>query len=134
MANLIKNGDFSQQGKEWTATNPDDVRYVDGHCIIATTAAITQDVPIGAGAGGQFMLSARMKTLPESSAKIEVWPLPKGNPVGFQLLGGEDWIVLSQKFEVPTSATMFRVTLEAENGHYGTFGAYFGDVTLSKLF
>ncbi|MEO8643350.1 hypothetical protein [Pseudomonas sp.] len=133
MANLIKNGDFSQQGNEWTETNPDNVSYVNGHCTMATPAAITQDVPIGDGAGGQFMLSARMKTLSDSSAKIEVWPLPKGNPVGFQLLGGEDWIVLSQKFEVPPSATMFRVTLEAENGKYGYFGAFFGDVTISKL-
>ena len=81
MANLIKNGDFSQQGNEWTATNPNNVLYVTGHCIIAAPILTSQEVLTGSGAGGQFMLSARMKTIPGSAARITVQPFPTGEPV-----------------------------------------------------
>ncbi|MGG7647084.1 hypothetical protein SAMN04490185_4484 [Pseudomonas frederiksbergensis] len=133
MANLIKNGDFSQQGNEWTATNSDNVRYVTGHCIIGYPDSISQDVLTGPGAGGQFMLSARMKTLPSSAARIQVQPLPTGEPVYLDLHGNQDWTVLSKKFEVQISTIKFKVTLEANDGDSGTLGSYFGDVTLSKL-
>jgi len=133
MANLIKNGDFSQQGNEWTATNPDNVSYVTGHCIIGAPDSISQDVPTGPGGGGQFMLSARMKTLPGSACRIQIQPLPTGEPVYLTVGGNTDWTVLSKKFEVQISTIKFKVTLEANDGDSDTLGSYFGDVTLSKL-
>lgn len=133
MANLIKNGDFSQQGNEWTATNPENVSYVTGHCIIGAPDSISQDVLTGPGGGGQFMLSARIKTLYGHAARIQVQPLPTGEPVYINVAGDTDWTVLSKKFEVQISTLKFKVTLEANDGEFGTLGSYFGDVTLSKL-
>nr|WP_315448147.1 hypothetical protein [uncultured Pseudomonas sp.] len=133
MANLIKNGDFSQQGAHWTATDPENVRFVTGHCIIAAPDSISQDVPAGAGGGGQFMLFARVKTLSGHGARITVQPLPTGEPVHLDLHGGAEWDVLSAKFEVQISTIAFKVTLEASDGEFGVPGSYFGDVTLSKL-
>ena len=133
MANLIKNGDFSQQGDHWTATNPDNVRFVTGHCIIGFPDSISQNVLTGAGAGGHFMLSARVKTLHGSGARITVQPLPTGEPVYLHAGGNQEWTVLFKKFEVQVSTLNFKVTLEANDGESGTQGTYFGDVTLSKL-
>ncbi|QYY79522.1 MULTISPECIES: hypothetical protein [Pseudomonas] len=133
MANLIKNYDFSQQGEHWTATNPENVLYVTGHCIVAAPDSISQEVLTGSGGGGQFMLSARLKTLPSHAARITVEPLPTGEKVHLDLHGGQEWIVLSKKFDVQISTLKFKVTLEASDGEFGVPGSYFGDVVLSKL-
>ncbi|MCE6976876.1 hypothetical protein EI534_05475 [Pseudomonas frederiksbergensis] len=131
MANLIKNGDFSQQGNEWTATNPENVSYVSGHCIIAAPDSISQEVVTGNG--GQFMLFARMKTGLGSAARVEVQPHPTGKPVYLDIGGGQDWTVLSEKFTAQTGTIKFTVKLVANDGVTGTLGSYFGDVTLSRL-
>lgn len=133
MANLIKNGDFSQKDEHWTATNPENVHYVSGHCIIAVPDSTSQDVLTGSDGGGQFMLSARLKTLPGHAARITVQPLPTGEKVQLDLHGGQDWIVLSKKFDVQISTLKFKVTLEASDGQFDVPGSYFGDVVLSKL-
>lgn len=133
MDSLIKNGDFSQQGAHWTATNPESVRYETGHCIVAAPDSISQEVLTGSGGGGQFMFSANVKTLPGHAARITVQPLPTGEPVHLYLHGGQEWIVLSKKFDVQISTLKFNVTLEANDGERGVPGTYFGNVVLSKL-
>ncbi|TDK54596.1 hypothetical protein [Pseudomonas moraviensis] len=133
MANLIKNGDFSEQGKHWTVSNESDASFVDGHCIVATPHSISQEVLTGEGGGGTFMLSATMKTLGGFAGRITVQPVPTGEPVQLNVAGGQDWIVKSEKFTAQISTLKFIVKLESNDGTFGKFGAYFSDVTLSKL-
>ncbi|MBC3775540.1 hypothetical protein [Pseudomonas sp. SWRI99] len=133
MANLIKNGDFSEQGAHWTVPDPAYVKFVTGHCIVATPHSISQEVLTGEGGGGTFMLSARMKTLGGFAGRITVQPLPTGKPVYLNVAGGQDWVVSSEKFIAQISTLKFMVTLESNDGTFDEFGSYFGDVTLSKL-
>ncbi|SDU41165.1 MULTISPECIES: hypothetical protein [Pseudomonas fluorescens group] len=132
MANLIKNGDFSQQGMHWVS-NPSDVKFVTGHCIVGTPHSISQEVLTGEGGGGTFMLSARMKTLAGFAGRITVQPVPTGEPVYLNVAGGQDWTVKSEKFTTQISTLKFTVKLESNDGTNGEYGSYFGDVTLSKL-
>jgi hypothetical protein len=131
MANLIKNGDFSQQGTDWTASDSELVSYVTGHCIIGVPGSISQEVP--SGSGGDFMLSARIKTLGGAAARIAVKPHPTGETVFIDVSEKQDWRVYSEKFTVQTGTIKFTVTLEANDGEVGYLLSYFGDVTLSRL-
>ncbi|ETF09839.1 MULTISPECIES: hypothetical protein [Pseudomonas] len=133
MANLIKNGDFSAQDAHWTVSNPSDVKFVTGHCIIATPHSISQEVLTGEGGGGTFMLSARMKTLAGFAGRITVQPVPTGEPVYLNVSGGQDWTVKFEEFKTPIATLKFTVKLESNDGTFDEFGAYFADVTLSKL-
>lgn len=133
MANLIKNGDFSEEGLGWTATNPDNVKYVTGHCVIAPPDSISQEVLTGPSGGGRFMISARMKTLDGYGGRITVQPVPTGKPIRLDISGGQDWVVLSEAFDVQVSTLKFTVTVQAVDGRFDNYGCYFGDVTLSKL-
>ncbi|WP_415762651.1 hypothetical protein [Pseudomonas sp. CP4] len=133
MANLIKNGDFSQEGTHWTVSNPSDVKFVAGDCVIATPHSISQEVLTGEGGGGTFMLSARMMTLGGFAGRITVQPVPTGEPVHLNVGGGQEWTVKFEKFTTQISTLKFIVKLESDDGTFGEFGAYFGDVTLSKL-
>jgi hypothetical protein len=133
MANLIKNGDFSQQGAHWSASEADKVHYENGDCVIASPAFISQEVPTPNGDGGTFMLSARMKTNPGAAGRITVQAHPTGEPVSLDVGGGQSWEVLSKKFKANNATIKFVVKLEANDGENGKPGSYFGDVTLSKL-
>lgn len=133
MANLIKNGDFSQQGTHWTATNPANVSYETGDCAIARPGSVSQEVLTAGGQGGSFSLSARMMTRPGSAGRITVQPVPSGNPVFLDVGGGQEWVTKSIKFTAQPATIKFTVTLEANDGATDVQGSYFGDVTLSKL-
>lgn len=133
MANLIKNGDFSQQGTHWTATNPANVSYETGDCVIALPGSVSQEVLTAGGQGGSFMLSARMMTLPGSAGRITVQPVPSGTPVFLDVGGDQEWVVKSLKFTAQEATIKFMVTLEANDGETDKKGSGFGDVTLSKL-
>jgi len=133
MANLIKNGDFSQQGTHWTATNPANVSYETGDCVIARPGSVSQEVLTAGGKGGSFMLSAKMMTLPGSAGRITVQPIPSGTPVVLDVGGGQEWVVKSLKFTAQEATIKFMVTLEANDGETDKKGSSFGDVTLSKL-
>jgi len=134
MANLIKNGDFSLLDRHWTASNPENVAYEHNHCIIARPASLSQEVETGASGGGEFMLSARVKTLPGFATRITLQPLPTGESVVLDASGNQSWIVQSVKFSVQDSTIKFRLTLEANDGEQNVRGVYFSDLTLSKLF
>ncbi|MCL9800478.1 hypothetical protein QZR14_00335 [Pseudomonas sp. rhizo66] len=134
MANLIKNGDFANQGDHWTATNPTNVSYVNGHCIIATPDSISQDVKLGNGGGGLFMVFARMKTLRGYAGRITVQPIPTGDPVYLEVGGQQqEWTLQWQIFTAPLATLAFKVTAESNDGTFDELGSYFGDITLSKL-
>ncbi|QAX85314.1 hypothetical protein C2E19_16275 [Pseudomonas sp. DTU12.3] len=133
MANLIKNGDFSQQGTHWTASNPGNVSYDSGDCVIAQPGSISQEVLTANGQGGSFMVSARMKTILGSAGRVTVQPIPSGTPVFLDVPGAQEWIVKSTIITAPTATIAFKVTLAANDGESGKPGSYFADLTLSKL-
>jgi hypothetical protein len=133
MANLIKNGDFANQGDHWTATTPNNVSYVNGHCIIAPPDSISQDVLLGSEGGGKFMISARMKTLHGYAGRVTVQPLPTGNPVQLDVGGNQGWTIKFQEFDAPLATLKFTVKVECNDGTFNELGSYFGDVTLSRL-
>ncbi|VVN04944.1 hypothetical protein [Pseudomonas fluorescens] len=131
MANLIKNGDFSQEGNEWTASNPDNVFYESGYCLIGLEDYITQDVIIGNG--GMFKLSAKLKTEDGFGSKVSVETVPSGEK--FDLLhagGGEDWFVAEKNFTVQAGTLKLIVKLQADDGVIGGKGAYFDDLELLR--
>jgi len=133
MANLIENGDFANQGDHWTATTPNNVNYVNGHCIIAPPDSISQDVLLGSEGGGKFMISARMKTLPGYAGRVTVQPHPTGNPVELDVSGGQNWTIKFKEFEAPLATLKFTVKAESNDGTFHELGSYFSDLTLSKL-
>lgn len=131
MDNLIKNGDFSQEGNEWTASNSDNVVYEEGYCLIGSWDSISQDVIIGNG--GTFKLSAKLKTEGGFGSKVSVETVPSGEK--FDLLhasGGQDWFQDEKNFTVQASTLKLIVTLQAADGLSGGKGCYFDDLELSR--
>jgi hypothetical protein len=130
---LIKNGDFSQQEQHWTATEPKNVRYITGGCVIGHPTSISQDVMTGNGGGGKFMLRALVKVLQGQATEITVKPHPTGEPIVLTEGSALEWASLSKPFEVPTATIKFTVTLRAVNATGPTPDAYFGGLSLIKL-
>lgn len=131
MANLIKNGDFSQEGNEWNASNPDNVFYESGYCLIGSWDSTRQDVIINNG--GTFKLSAMLKTEGGFGSKVSVETVPSGEK--FDLLhasGGQDWFLDEKNFTVQAGTLKLIVTLQAADGLSGGKGCYFDDLELSR--
>ncbi|WP_095120969.1 hypothetical protein [Pseudomonas sp. Irchel s3f10] len=130
MANLIKNGDFSQEGNEWTASNPDNVVYEEGYCLIGSQDSISQDVVIGNG--GTFKLSARLKTDRGFGSRVSVQPHPTGEPTYLYASGGQPWTEASEVFSVQTGTLKLTITLLANDGPFDEKGSYFDDLELLR--
>ncbi|WP_456022498.1 hypothetical protein [Pseudomonas protegens] len=131
MVNLIKNGDFSLEGDEWTPSNPDNVVYEKGYCLIGAFDYIKQDVNIGNG--GKFKLSANLKTDGGFGSKVSVETVPGGEKCDLlHASGGQEWKLFSKEFEVQADTRQLIVTLEATDGLNGGKGCYFKDLELSR--
>ncbi|WP_426205847.1 hypothetical protein [Pseudomonas sp. TWP3-1] len=131
MVNLVQNGDFAQQDEYWKTSNPQDVSYPGEHCEIAPPSSISQDVLIDNATN--LMLSARMKTDQGFAGSVSLQPHPTGPVTNLDVGGSQAWTIKFAAITVPAGTIKVTVKLEANDGAFGTKGAYFSDVALVQL-
>lgn len=129
-ANLVRNGDFTQEGKDWTSDTPEKARYEDGYCALQLPGRITQKVTLTNG--GEFQFSVKMKTEQGSACTAQVLLYPSWQVHSLSIGGGTPWTAKSVNFTVPSDTTEVTIKLQANDGSFGTFGSYFDDVRLEQ--
>ncbi|MGE8177507.1 hypothetical protein [Pseudomonas fluorescens] len=130
--NLIRNGDFSNQGKDWHPFPIDGtgVSYEDGCCdLLKVNAYILQNV--ATGTGGSFRFSVKMRTDRLAACQAELSLLPSGTRVTLNLEGNKSWTIKEFLFEAPADTNKMIVVLQANDGETGTKSS-FDDVVLER--
>ncbi|MGE8482531.1 MULTISPECIES: hypothetical protein [Pseudomonas] len=129
-ANLVRNGDFTQEGKDWTSDTPEKVRYKDGYCVLQFPGLITQDVTIDSV--GEFRFSVKMKTERGSACTAQVLMHPSWEIRRLGMGGGTSWELQYVDFTLPLGTTKVTIKLQANDGPSDAFGSYFDDVRLEQ--
>lgn len=129
-ANLLLNGDFTEEGQHWTPNSPEKARYEDGYCVLQAPGLITQDVTITSE--GEFRLSVKMKTERGSACAAQVLLHPSWEVRRLGIGGGNPWSAHFVDFTVPAGTNKVSIKLEANDGPFDTFGSYFDDVRLEQ--
>jgi hypothetical protein len=128
--NLLKNGDFSEAGLHWKATDAKKVKYQDGHCALQTPGSINREISIQGG--GSFRFSAKMRTDPRAYGRVRLLIEPSWSIIELNLRNSDDWTFAYTDFSVGSDATSFKIKLEAADGSLETFGVYVDDVVLER--
>ncbi|KJZ66784.1 hypothetical protein [Pseudomonas fluorescens] len=129
-ANLLLNGEFTQEGQHWTANPSEKVRYEDGCCVLQAPGLITQDVTIASE--GEFRFSVKMKSERGSACTAQVLLYPSWEVRRLDISGGTPWSAHFVDFTAPAGTHKVSIKLEANDGPFDTFGSYFDDVRLEQ--
>jgi len=129
-ANLVLNGEFTQQGQYWTTDTSEKARYEDGHCVLQAPGLITQDVTIASE--GEFRFSVKMKSEPGSACTAQVLLHPSWEVRRLDIGGGTPWSAHFVDFTAPAGTHKATIKLQANDGPFDTFGSYFDDVRLER--
>lgn len=129
--NLLKNGNFAQQGQHWKVELEGKARFEDGHCVLQAPGSITQEVAIAAE--GNLRISVKMKAEKGSACTTQVLLHPSWEVRRLDIGGGTDWASQFVDFQAPAGTTKITVKLEANDGPLDQFGSYFKDVILRHI-
>ncbi|MGL6241957.1 hypothetical protein [Pseudomonas sp.] len=129
--NLVRNGNFSEDGTSWTHNSPAKVSFEEGFCHLHWKALITQRIK--SNVAGNFKFSARMKADKGFGAQATLEMLPSQQTVHLRVGGGDPWANEEQIVKVPAGTNEIIVTLLANDGVPDKFGAFFDDVALTPL-
>ena len=129
-ANLLRNGEFTQEGQYWTTETQQKARYEDGYCVLQAPGLITQDVTIASE--GEFRFSVKMKTEQGSACTAQVLLHPSWEMRRLDIGGAPPWSAHFVDFTVPAGTNKVSIKLQANDGPFDTFGSYFDDVRLEQ--
>jgi hypothetical protein len=129
-ANLLLNGEFTQEDQYWTTDTSEKARYEDGYCVLQAPGLITQNVTIASE--GEFRFSVKMKTERGCACTAQVLLHPSWQVRRLDIGGGTPWSAQFIDFSVPAGTNKVSIKLQANNGPFDTFGSYFDDVRLER--
>ena len=129
-ANLLLNGDFTEEGQHWSPNSPEKARYEDGYCVLQAPGLITQDVTIASG--GEFRFSVKMKSEQGCACTAQVLLHPSWEMRRLDISGGTPWSAHFVDLTVPAGTNKVSIKLEANDGPFDTFGSYFDEVKLEQ--
>lgn len=106
---LIRNGDFADNGDHWIANRPvgSSVTFSDNECQANLGGSIEQEIAVTPGQTYDFSIDAMTPTEGHGFAMFHIAP---GNTPQIELRGGGDWDNYTSSLTIPAGVT--EITLE----------------------